>query len=133
MLRHLGWRTALPVALWISLRGWSVHRSIRSTATGGLRVGLGIFGRLFGLRECLVEALLVQARIIERVAPAPVRQRQFGRHPDVLLLDGDLPRRFARPVPTPTPGRVRHRRAREHQVSPHAIHVERRAQGSDTA
>ena len=26
--------------------------------------------------------------IVERVAPAPVRQRQFGGHPDVLFVDG---------------------------------------------
>ena len=37
----------------------------------------------------------VQPRIVERVAPAPVRQRQFGGHPDVLFLDGVRPRQAA--------------------------------------
>ena len=50
-----------------------------------------------------------------------MRQRQFGRHPDVLL--GHCSRT--------TPGRVRHRRTGHHQIGPHPVDVEGRTQRRD--
>ena len=71
----------------------------------------------------LVERLLVDPRLVERVAAAPVRQRQPGGDPHVLLVDGV----------GPPPGRVRRRRAGDHEVGPHAVDVERGAHRGDPA
>ena len=43
----------------------------------------------------LVEGLLVHPRLVERVAPAPVRQRQPGRRAHVLLRTASAPRHAA--------------------------------------
>ena len=76
------------------------------------------FGITAGLRQGFVQLVAVDAGIVEGVAAAPMRQRQFGRHPDVLLLDG-----ACRP-----PGGVRGGGAGHHQIGPHAVDVERCAQ-----
>ena len=70
-----------------------------------------------------VERVLVDAGRVERVAAAPVRQRQQGRDPDVLLGD-----RVA-----PAPGRVRHRGAGDDDVGAHAVDLEGGAHGGDPA
>ena len=57
-----------------------------------------------------------------------MRQREFGRHPDVVFTDGDSPGRFACPGLRPAPGRMGHRGARNHQIGPHPVHIEGCAQ-----
>ena len=54
------------------------------------RVGIGLGSRIVraGLRQGRVQLVAIDAGIVERVAAAPVRQRQLGRQPDVLLIDG---------------------------------------------
>ena len=67
--------------------------------------------------------LLVEPRCLERGAPAPVRQRQPGRGPDVV----------GRHRIAAGPGRQRDRCLRGDQVGPQPVDVERRAQGGDLA
>lgn len=89
---------------------------LASAGRVGIRVGLGA-----GLGQGLVQLLAVDARVVEGIAAAAVRQGQLGGHPDVLLLDGGRA----------APGCVRDRGAGHHQIGPHAVHVERRAQRRD--
>ena len=95
--------------------------ALAATGRVGLRFRLGRVGGFAGLRQRLVELLRVQSRIVERVAATPVRQRQFGGHPDVLFVDGV----------GAAPGRVRDGGAGHHQVGAHPVDVERRAQRGD--
>jgi hypothetical protein len=85
--------------------------------------GLGVVDLLLRRRHRVIELRRVEPRIVERVTPAPVRQRQFGGHPDVGFLDG---------LRSP-PGRMRHSGARHHEVGPHPVDVERRTQSGDAA
>ena len=80
----------------------------------GTRVVVGI---LTGLGQRPVQLVLVELRRVERLPPAPVRQRQPRGGPHVH--GGDL-------VPA-LPCRVRDRRPRGHQVRAQPVHVERRA------
>ena len=89
----------------------------------GSGIGLVVAGLLLRLRHRLVELLGVQPGIVERVAPAPVRQGQLGGHPDVLFVDGVRS----------APRRVRDRGARHHQIGAHPVDVECRAQRGDAA
>jgi hypothetical protein len=89
--------------------------------TGRFGVGLGIIGRAVRLRQCSVELPWVDSGIVERVTAAPVRQRQLGGHPNVLLAH-----RVAA-----TPRRVGNRGPGNHQISAHAVDVERGAQRCD--
>ena len=93
------------------------------TAARRTRVGVGVglwFGT--GLLESLVQLVAVDAGIVEWVAAAAMRQCQFGRHPDVLLLD--RVRAAPRGVRDGGPG--------HHQISPHAVYVECCTQRRDT-
>ena len=60
-----------------------------------------------------------------------MRQCQFGRHPDVLLGDGDFPRRFIRSGAGLAPGGVCHRGAGQHQIGSHPVDIEGRTQRGD--
>ena len=71
----------------------------------------------------LVEGLARPSRLVERVAAAPVRQREPRGGPHVLL---------GHRVGAP-PCRVRRRRAGDHEVGAHAVDVERRAHRRDPA
>ena len=82
----------------------------------GLLVG-GIGGLLHGI----VETFGVQTGVVERIAATAVRQRQFGGYANVLLVDGG----------GPAPRGVRHRGSRDHEISAHAVDVERRTQRRD--
>ena len=76
-----------------------------------------------GLAERVLEFLLVQARRVEGVAAAPVRERQPGRLADVVH------RHFGAAVPRGE----RDRRARGHQVGAHAVDTEPPAHSADPA
>ncbi len=82
-----------------------------------------VAGILIGPGQRLVEFGLVELRRVERLPPAPVRQRQPGRGPHVH--GGDLG--------PPLPGRVCEGRPRGHQVGPQPVHVERRTHRCDLA
>ncbi len=86
------------------------------------RVRLG-FRWCAGVGQRLVELFAVQSRFVERIAAAAVRQREFGRDPDVVNTHG---------LGTP-PGRVGHRGAGHHQIGTHPVDVEGGAQGRDPA
>ena len=90
----------------------------------GFRAGVGRRG------QRLVEIAGFDTRIIERVAATTMRQREFSRQPDVVLADGDSPRRVTRRSMSAAPGRMSHRGARNHQISPHPVHIESRTQCS---
>ena len=77
--------------------------------------------RILTLCHRLVEQFRVESRIVERVPPAPVRQRELGGHPDVLLAHRI----------SSAPGGVGNRGARHHQIGTHAVDVKRRAQCRD--
>ena len=78
---------------------------------------------LLGLCHRIVELLWVQPGVVERVAPAAVRQGQLGGDPDVLL--GDSVR--------PAPRGMGDRGARHHQIGAHTVDIESRAEGGDAA
>ena len=79
-------------------------------------VGAGLVGRLGWLRraERLVELGVIHARVIERAAAPPVRQREPGGGPDVSLGDRGPVR----------PGGMRDGRAGRHQVAAQPVHPE---------
>jgi hypothetical protein len=91
-----------------------------SGLTSAWRVGIR-FLISTGPLQGRVQLVAVNAGIIEGIAAAPMRQRQFGGHPDVLLLDGVRA----------APRGVRGGGPSHHQIGPHAVHVERRAQRRD--
>ena len=94
-----------------------------SPPPGGSGSGSGsVVGGLPRLLHRLVELFGIQAGIVERIAATPVRQREFGRHPDVLLSD-----RVG-----PAPRSVRDRRPRDHQIGTHSVDVEGRAECGDS-
>ena len=94
-----------------------------AAASGRLGVGLG-FGLVRGfacLPQRLVELVGIQPGIVERVAPTPVRQRQFRGHPDVLLARRVARHRATRRGPPrcgPPPGRRASRRRRRPRTAP---------------
>ena len=69
----------------------------------------------------LVEHVRVKPWVVERIAAAPVRQRKFRGHPNVLLGH----------CIGPTPRGVRDGRACYHQIGPHPVDVESGAQRRD--
>ena len=109
-------RVRVAVALLVRVR-----RRRRIPAVGVVvRVGLGL---LAGALHGVVERLLVDARLVERVAAATVRQREAGRDPHVLLRDRVRP----------PPRGVRGRGAGDDEVGAHAVDVERGAHRGDAA
>src|SRR6202012_4900548 len=86
---------------------------------GRLRIGIVVGPRLLAGR--VVQLLLVHAGGVERVAAAPVRQRQQGRDADVLA---------GHRVPA-VPRRVRGGGPGDHDVGPQAVHVEAGAHPGD--
>jgi hypothetical protein len=101
-----------------------LRRIIRCfTAARWVRIRVRLRVVSTGLRQGFVQLVAIDAGIVERVPAAPMRQRQLGRHPDVGLLDRV----------DPTPGGVRGRRAGHHQIGPHAVDAERRAQRRNTS
>src|SRR5262249_24231131 len=82
-----------------------------------------VIGTRSGPRQGLIEFGLVELRRVERLPPAPVRQRQPGGGPHVH--GGDLG--------PPLPRRVREGRPRGHQVGAQPVHIERRAHRRDLA
>ncbi len=71
---------------------FATARRVGLAAPGPVGFGLSVSG-FARLLHRLVELAGVQAGVVERVAATTVRQRQFGGHPDVLLVDQDLPSR----------------------------------------
>ena len=93
--------------------------SIVLTTCRRVRWRLGLFvGGIGGLLHGIVEAFGVQTGVVERITASAVRQRQFGGYANVLLVDGG----------GSPPRGVRHRGARDHEISAHAVDVERRTQ-----
>ena len=97
-------------------------RAVRSSGRRRIRA-VRSSGSAVRAVQGVVERLLVHARLVERVAAAPVRQRQPRRRPHVLLRHD---------VGSP-PGRVRRRRPGDDEVRAHAVDVERRADRGDPA
>ncbi|GAA3106395.1 hypothetical protein GCM10017687_17700 [Streptomyces echinatus] len=120
-------RLRLPVLTGLGLRGGAavgpraaVRRRLSAAAPGTVRTGVVVaFAIAFAgvLLQRLVQLVLVQARRVEGVAPAPVRQRQQRSLPYVL-------REHLGP---PGPRRQRGGGPRHHDVGPHAVHLEGRA------
>ena len=105
--------------------GAACSESAQSTslpAARRVRLGLGSRGLLLRLSHRVVELFGVQPGVVERVAATPVWQREFGGHPDVLFRDG---------VRCAAPRGVRDGGARHHQIGPHPVDVESRAQRRD--
>ena len=88
----------------------------RRCATRTRAVVVRLRRRRPGLQR-VIEGLLVRARRVERIAAAPVRQRQPGRL-------GHVVRRHLGPA---VPRGQRHRRAGHHDVGPHAVDAVRQA------
>ena len=96
--------------------------SIVLTTCRRVRWRLGLFvGGIGGLLHGIVEAFGVQTGVVERITASAVRQRQFGGYANILLVDGG----------GPAPRGVRHRGSRDHEISAHAVDVERRTQRRD--
>ena len=116
------------------MTGSSVGLTISRVPTSR-RIGIGIrFGFRTGVsggRQRLIKITRINSRIVKRVASTTVRQCQFGRHPDVLLGDGDFPRRFVRSGAGLAPGGVCHRSAGQHQIGSHPVDIEGRTQRGD--
>ncbi len=115
--------SAGPLRVWPA-RAVVTGRAGRFRGLGRFRWARGL-GRLRWARgrlaERVLQLLLIQARGVERVTAATVRERQPRRLADVV--HGHLA--------AAVPGRQRDRRARRHQVGAHAVHPEPAAHGAD--
>src|SRR5262249_32758471 len=78
-------RTLSGLRTWVTLRYLTFRVRRGFAATRRVRVWIRLLRGFPRLSHRLVEQVGVQSRVVERVAAPPVRQCEFGGHPDVLL------------------------------------------------